>query len=193
MDSLTPKIEFSVDSLTVFYVREYGFVERLIEDYRRQGYTVRSLHIVSDCVDHLDVPDGVEELIATRVGLKSVKIPSSLKYMYVSDNFLQELILPVGSMVQLIDAKHNCIERFVCLDGAFPSSLLSVKLKNNRLRELMYERSKSLFYLDIRFQNQFITLDKIHPSLLVTVSNEEFECRHCQFDDGLKETWREAC
>jgi len=186
MDTSTPKVIRYDKRITFYYVRNNGYVEKTLAMLKEQGIIMRSLHIVGDWIDHLHVPEGIETLIACRLGLKTICIPSSLQQIYIDDNCLTELRLPKNSKATLIEARCNYIEHFICEDDKFPNSLKIIKLKSNRLRELLYPRHPNLWTVDIRYQNLFIRRDRIHESLLQSDANEEYEFRSCQFENNIE-------
>jgi hypothetical protein len=186
---MTPEIRLHTSCLSISYVRENGYVEKILAAYREQHVHIDTLQINGDWIDSLVVPDGIETLIACELGLKSITIPKSVSLMYLDDNCLTELRLPRDSSAIVVTAKNNYIEHLICEDGQFPKKLMDLKLKSNRLREIMYPRHDALGTVDVRFQNGFITLDKIHPSLLN--NDDEYTFRSCQFS-GNEETIREA-
>ncbi len=184
-ETLTPITERFHNSITFYFVRNNGYVERKLAELKDQGIIIKTLQIAGDWIDSLEVPEGVETLIAIKLGLKKIPLPKSLKQIYIDDNFLTEIRLPKDSKAILLEASRNYIEHFICEDGRFPDSLKTIKLKHNRLRELLYPKHNNLWLVDIRYQNQFITKDKIHHSLFES-DGGEYEFKSGQFENNME-------
>ena len=66
---------------------------------------VVELHIHGDYLEHFDIPDGLISVTVNSLGLKSLYVPDSVKYLYCAQNFLRKLEVPIGIMC--IDAHNN--------------------------------------------------------------------------------------
>lgn len=124
---------------------------------------MQELSIIGEYLDHFDIPNGVEVFTGCHLGLKSVTIPDSMKRIYLDDNFLYDLELPVN--IEYVSASENYITHVRFKDGKQPMNLIELDLRANRLLELNFEPPTSLEILDLRI-NRYLDYKRVNPALM---------------------------
>lgn len=127
-------------------------VDRVLKEY--VGRCIKELSIVGDEVNELIVPEGVERVLCSGVGLKRVWLPDSCKVAYLEKNKLRNIELPEG--IEVASLRKNLLELIVFRgDSGNPTALEELDIKCNRLIKLDFIPPPSLYLLDLR-GNQFL-------------------------------------
>jgi hypothetical protein len=89
-------------------------------------------------IDHLDVPEGINWLLAEDLGLKSIKLPASSDIVYLNDNRIKLLELPPN--IGYIEAKNNKLVSVVVQGNSTLTNLKYLNVENNsRLTTIDFE------------------------------------------------------
>lgn len=110
------------------------------------------LYIAGDYIDHLEIPEGVEIVNCSRLGLKSIKLPDSLNFLYCNDNFLKHVELPRN--IEIVELSGNYLENISFRE---PPSCIGIMdlTRNDRLVVLDFEPPASLEVLKIDYRLRY--------------------------------------
>ena len=121
-------------------------------------------------VDHVHIPDGVEYFTCSK-GLKTLRVPDSMKRLYVENNMLVELEVP--NTIKTIVANNNLLSKLVFRGGdGNPTDLEVLELRGNLFRTLDFRVPESLEDIDIKFNN-WKTYDDIGRDIMKFVNSHD--------------------
>jgi hypothetical protein len=114
-----------------------------------------------DCwIDHLKLPEGIEHVTVWK-SVRSIYVPSSVQFLYISNNSLHTLEVPQDILV--VDASENFLTDFKFRDGN-PTKLMKLNLTENKLESLHFIPPSSLCEMNITKNN--LTPFTISPEIL---------------------------
>ena len=120
---------------------------------------------VSGNFKHFKVPEGIEWISCGAVGLETLYLPNSARYVYISGNPIIDLELP--SDVIRVVASNNSISDIRFRNGS-PTNLEILDLSFNKLKRLEFEPPLSLKLINISNNND---MEYIHPDIIVHIHN----------------------
>ena len=129
---------------------------------------IESLYIRDSWIDHLQIPEGIEYVTICK-SVRSIYVPDSIKFLYVSNNTLVSLEVPNTIMILhapdnfLIDLKFR---------GGNPTNLQKLDLSDNNLESLYFIPPDTLEELNIA--KNMLTPLTISPEILkYAISHED--------------------
>lgn len=128
--------------LSLYYAKQ-----RDIDEFDFTQYDIQILSIAGDYFHTLRVPNGVQELILSNVALRELYLPDSVKIAYIDHNKLEYLEIPPG--IERLIADHNILKRIEVRGNAVPKNLTTIDLESNRLTNLPFEPTESLYEINI--------------------------------------------
>lgn len=159
--------EFDYDEETGLCIIDYATQEDIDSFTIPKG--TRHLHIMGDYIDRIVVPDGIETVVACKLGLKEICIPDSVKALYCNDNFIKHIELP--SSIEVAEIKNNLLQT-LCFRSE-PTDIGTLKLSDNsRLRRLDFVFPECLEVLKLK---RCYGLEYIHPSFKNTLASQDID------------------
>ena len=139
-----------------------------IDDFKWPN-KIDTLYIRDSWIDHLDIPEGIEYVTIWK-SVRSIYVPDSVKFLYVSNNSLVTLEVP-RTIVSLY-APENFLIELKFRDGN-PTHLVKLIINDNQLKSLHFIPPDILGELDIR--KNLLTPLTISPEILTYATT----CEDC--------------
>lgn len=120
--------------LNAYFVKPCNVPEML--KFMQSIDNLKGLVVIGDYLDSLDIPDGIESVVCSRLGLKRIHVPDSVKWLYCNDNFLEELEVPRN--IKYLIAGDNLLHTLKFRGG--PSCDLELlEINNNRFSRFDFD------------------------------------------------------
>lgn len=127
-------------------------------------------NVTGDFFDHITIPEGVISFACANVGLKSITLPDSLQYVYLSQNKLSTLELPQN--IKIVVADHNILTN-ISFRGN-PTCIEELDLQTNRLLKFEFVPPESLVTINIAY-NSYLKQENVSQEILNIIDTND-EC-----------------